>query len=119
GLLLVVACENAPCGARRTRTRACDMHSLTSEPTHRRRPVVLLCTRAAIQDHKPLPEIVRRLLHVSYLPLSLRAVLVHEQADHVGLWNKIAQQPQPFCSEQRGKKGGARHIGAGPIEIRN
>src|SRR5262249_29785762 len=38
-LLLVVACENAPCGARRTRTRACDMHSLTSEPTHRRSPV--------------------------------------------------------------------------------
>ena len=39
GSLLVVACENAPCDARRTRIRACDTHSLTSEPTHSRSPV--------------------------------------------------------------------------------
>src|SRR6266568_5969551 len=31
---LVMAGENAPCGARRTRTRAGDVRSLTSEPTH-------------------------------------------------------------------------------------
>src|SRR5262245_1306456 len=32
----VVAGENPPCGARRTRTRACDRHSLTSELTRSR-----------------------------------------------------------------------------------
>ena len=39
----VVACEKkAPCDARRTRIRACDTHSLTSEPTHSRRTVEAL-----------------------------------------------------------------------------
>ena len=73
--------------------------------------------RTAIEDNKPEPEITSGLLHIPYLPLSLRGILIHEQADYLSPRDEIMQQAQPFCSEQCGKKCGARYVGAGPVEI--
>ena len=74
---------------------------------------------ATIQNNKPLSEAVRRLLHIPRLPLSLRAVLIHKQADQLGLGYELPQQSEPLCSQQGGKKGGSRYIRAGPIETRD
>jgi hypothetical protein len=46
----VVAGENAPCGAGRTRTRAGNVPSLTSEPTHRWSLVGCSAPRSSIRE---------------------------------------------------------------------
>jgi hypothetical protein len=97
-------------------------------PNHERTHVLLgktgegrvdILVGATIQNNKPLSEAVRRLLHISRLPLSLRAVLIHKQADQLGLGYELPQQSEPLCSQQGGKKGGSRYIRAGPIETRD
>jgi len=47
---LVMAGENAPCGAPRTRTRAGDVRSLTSVPTHRWSLVGCSAPRSSIHE---------------------------------------------------------------------